>query len=80
MVPFIEVDANERPEVTNKGRGPSELALALEKGVTVFLPGQKQTGVGHSKGYLRRQGFRVVKRIGMYQGKPGLFVWAVKEA
>jgi len=76
---FVEVSPELRPEKHSRGtRQPSELSLALAEGKTVFLPGAKNTSVGHPKSYLRQRGYTVIKRVGEYKGKIGLYVWAEK--
>lgn len=78
-----EFEIVKRSEVPERGTGgvPTEVARALEKGETVFVPGWAAPDINRLRNkdsYLARRGFMVHQRIAIRDGKSGAFVWAEK--
>jgi hypothetical protein len=79
---FEIVPADDRPQrPRGLGHAPSPIALALERGDTVFIPGvlTSSAASGGQQGrnsYLRHRGFVVTTRRGTRNGVKGTYVWA----
>lgn len=79
MMDFEIVPESERPEL--RTGEPTKLALALEAGQTVFIPGggvRTISAIRNKASYLSVRGYRVHQRLAVREGVRGIYAWADK--